>query len=44
MTEAVGYNLDAEIAVLGSILIDPRVFQEVREALRVEAFASTLNQ
>ena len=44
MTEAVGYNLDAEIAVLGSILIDPRVFPEVRESLRVEDFASTLNQ
>ena len=44
MTEAVGYNLDAELAVLGSVLIDPRVFPEVREALRVEDFASTLNQ
>ena len=44
MTEPVGYNLDAELAVLGSILIDPRVFPEVREALRVEDFASTLNQ
>lgn len=44
MTEAVGYNLDAELAVLGSVLIDPRVFPEVREALRAEDFASTLNQ
>lgn len=44
MTEPVGYNLDAELAVLGSVLIDPRVFPEVREALRVEDFASTLNQ
>lgn len=44
MAEPVGYNLDAELAVLGSVLIDPRVFPEVREALRVEDFASTLNQ
>lgn len=26
MNEVTSYNLDAEIAVLGSILIDPRVF------------------
>lgn len=44
MAEPVGYNLDAELAVLGSVLIDPRVFPEVREALRAEDFASTLNQ
>ena len=44
MNEVTSYNLDAELAVLGSILIDPRVFPEVREALRVEDFASTLNQ
>lgn len=44
MSDPIGYNLDAELAVLGSVLIDPRVFPEVRETLRVEDFASTLNQ